>query len=134
MSPCNEPHNQNIGALNLSHCTFSLRIETDNRLVAMKKTDDWRLFFIFVLASSFFLLAGPASPFLVIILVFITLVCANFYRRITRTFSMTHFPLRQGNPNPRGKPDRLSSQQLEKRSQSIRNKVSDARKRLTATS
>ena len=129
----NQPNNHNTPAINLSHCASILGSDFNNILAAMKNTVNWRSFFIFVLASSFFLLAGPASPFLVIILVFITLVCANFYRRITQTFSMTHFPLRQGNPNPRGKTDQLSSQQLENRSESIRNKISDARRRLIDT-
>jgi len=100
----------------------------------MKNTVNWRPFFIFVLASSFFLLAGPASPLLVIIPVFITLLCAKFYRRIVHTFPTAHFPLRQGNSSQREKTDRLSSQQLEKKSESIRNKILDARKRLIATS
>jgi hypothetical protein len=133
MSPCNEPHNHNIPAIHLSHCASILDIEPNNILAAMKNTVNWRSFFIFVLASSLFLLAGPASPFLVIILVFITLICANFYRRIAQAYSATHVSLGQGNPGLWEKTDRLSGQQLEKRSQNIRNKISDARKRLIAT-
>ena len=129
-----QPYNHNIPAINLSHCASILDSDFNNILAAMKNTVNWRSFFIFVLASSLFLLAGPASPFLVIILVFITLVCANFYRRIAQAYSATHFSLGQGNPSLLEKTGRLSGQQLEKRSQNIRNKVSDARKRPTATS
>ena len=78
----------------------------------MNKTDNWRPFFIFVLASSFFLLAGPASPLLVIIPVFITLLCAKFYRRIVYTFPTAHFPLRQGNSSQREKTDHTFIQWL----------------------
>lgn len=88
----------------------------------MKKTENWRPFFIFVLASSFFLLAGPASPLLVIIPVFITLHFAKLYRRIVHTFPTAHFPLRQGDPSQRKKTDRLSSQQLEKKARASETK------------
>ena len=90
-------------------------------------------FFLITIISGLFLLAGPASPLLVIVLVSTALVGAKFYRRIAQAYSAAHFPLGQGNPSQREKPDRFSGQQLENRSDNIRNKISDARKRLIAT-
>ena len=130
----NQPNNHNTPAINLSHCASILDSDFNNILAAMKNTVNWRSFFTFFVAPSLFLLAGPASPLLAIILFFSALVGAKFYRRITQSSSATHYRLESGNPSQREKADRLSGQQLENRSESIRNKISDARKRLTATS
>ena len=129
-SPHSQPHNHNIPAINLSHCASILDIEPNNILAAMKNTVYWRSFFTFFAAPSLFLLAGPASPLLAIILLFSVLVGAKFYRCVARAYSATHW---QGNPSLWKKTDRLSGQQLKKRSDSIRLKISDARKRLIAT-
>ena len=52
----------------------------------MKNTVNWRSFFTFFVAPSLFLLAGPASPFVAIILIFIALAGVKICRRTIGTF------------------------------------------------
>ena len=130
----NQPNNHNTPAINLSHCASILDSDFNNILAAMKNTVNWRSFFTFFAAPSLFLLAGPASPLFAIILLFSAFVGAKFYSRITQSSPATHYRSESGNPSQREKTDRLSGQQLKKRSDSIRLKISDARKRLIATS